>query len=350
MVSGWSSLSTLLLCCQPHLALALHSAHAHTSRPPACTPPHILTRTRPHIPHQGGESAFIASMCRCRRWESRGGKSNAYFAKTRDDRYIVKSLSKVGQRKGGQRVGFVFIILVFSVGSQEGRSRQLLAWSGWGTAGLHAACHGAAGDIGCRRLLSPNHRRIVSTSRLLRCPAPRHPDTPTFPALPDPLVIPLQSEKASFMSFAPHYFAYMGKRMLDTAAPNPTCLAKVLGVFSVTFKPQPNTAGLDGLGGGGPGGAAGGPGGPGGAGGASAALIKELKDRVRAGRLGLDPFRRVGVLYLGRVGTCLAGELASLPASAVTRSVADPPVPSNCALSPSPAPSTPAPLPLLPLP
>lgn len=33
-------------------------------------------------------------MC-CRRWESRGGKSNAYFAKTRDDRYIVKSLSKV---------------------------------------------------------------------------------------------------------------------------------------------------------------------------------------------------------------------------------------------------------------
>ncbi len=83
------------------------------------------------------------------------------------------------------------------------------------------------------------------------------------------------------MSFAPHYFAYMGKRMLDTAAPNPTCLAKILGVFSVTFKPQPNTAGLDGLGGGGPGGAAGGPGGSGGA--ASAALIKELKDRVGLG-------------------------------------------------------------------
>lgn len=45
---------------------------------------------------QGGEGAFIASLMRCRRWQSRGGKSNAYFAKTRDERYIVKSLSKVG--------------------------------------------------------------------------------------------------------------------------------------------------------------------------------------------------------------------------------------------------------------
>lgn len=44
---------------------------------------------------QGGEAAFVASMCRCKRWESRGGKSNAYFAKSRDDRYIIKSLSKV---------------------------------------------------------------------------------------------------------------------------------------------------------------------------------------------------------------------------------------------------------------
>ena len=42
----------------------------------------------------GGEAAFLASMSRCRRWDTRGGKSNAYFAKTRDDRYIVKQLSK----------------------------------------------------------------------------------------------------------------------------------------------------------------------------------------------------------------------------------------------------------------
>lgn len=45
---------------------------------------------------QGGEAAFVTSLCRCRKWSQRGGKSNAYFAKTRDDRYIVKSLSKVG--------------------------------------------------------------------------------------------------------------------------------------------------------------------------------------------------------------------------------------------------------------
>lgn len=42
----------------------------------------------------GGERAFVASLSRCRTWMSRGGKSNAYFAKTRDDRYIVKQLSK----------------------------------------------------------------------------------------------------------------------------------------------------------------------------------------------------------------------------------------------------------------
>jgi hypothetical protein len=42
----------------------------------------------------GGEAAFVNSLSRCRKWASRGGKSNAYFAKTRDDRFIIKSLSK----------------------------------------------------------------------------------------------------------------------------------------------------------------------------------------------------------------------------------------------------------------
>lgn len=44
---------------------------------------------------QGGEVSYIASLSRCVRWAQRGGKSNAYFAKTRDDRYIIKSVSKV---------------------------------------------------------------------------------------------------------------------------------------------------------------------------------------------------------------------------------------------------------------
>ncbi|KAK9819645.1 hypothetical protein WJX72_000689 [[Myrmecia] bisecta] len=42
----------------------------------------------------GGERAFLASLSRCRKWTSRGGKSGSYFAKTRDDRYVVKQLSK----------------------------------------------------------------------------------------------------------------------------------------------------------------------------------------------------------------------------------------------------------------
>lgn len=35
---------------------------------------------------QGDESEFLASISRCRRWYSKGGKSNVYFAKTIDDR------------------------------------------------------------------------------------------------------------------------------------------------------------------------------------------------------------------------------------------------------------------------
>lgn len=42
----------------------------------------------------GGESAFLAALTRCRKWENRGGKSGSYFAKTLDDRYIIKQLSK----------------------------------------------------------------------------------------------------------------------------------------------------------------------------------------------------------------------------------------------------------------
>ena len=42
----------------------------------------------------GGESAYLASMSRCSNWASQGGKSSAWFAKTRDDRYVVKQLSR----------------------------------------------------------------------------------------------------------------------------------------------------------------------------------------------------------------------------------------------------------------
>lgn len=42
----------------------------------------------------GGEPAFLASISRCRKWASRGGKSAVYFARTMDKRYIVKQLSR----------------------------------------------------------------------------------------------------------------------------------------------------------------------------------------------------------------------------------------------------------------
>ena len=34
----------------------------------------------------GGEAAFLASISRCRKWASRGGKSSAYFARSCDKR------------------------------------------------------------------------------------------------------------------------------------------------------------------------------------------------------------------------------------------------------------------------
>jgi hypothetical protein len=41
-----------------------------------------------------GDETFIHSLLRCRKWETKGGKSNAYFAKTLDDRFLGKQMSK----------------------------------------------------------------------------------------------------------------------------------------------------------------------------------------------------------------------------------------------------------------
>ena len=38
--------------------------------------------------------SVLRSLCRCARWDSTGGKSGAYFAKTCDDRFVVKGLSR----------------------------------------------------------------------------------------------------------------------------------------------------------------------------------------------------------------------------------------------------------------
>ncbi|KAE8707989.1 1-phosphatidylinositol-3-phosphate 5-kinase FAB1B [Hibiscus syriacus] len=40
------------------------------------------------------ELDFIRSLSRCRKWKAQGGKSNVFFAKTSDDRFIVKQVTK----------------------------------------------------------------------------------------------------------------------------------------------------------------------------------------------------------------------------------------------------------------
>ena len=43
---------------------------------------------------EGGQPVFTACLNRCKKWLSRGGKSAVYFAKTRDERYVVKQLTR----------------------------------------------------------------------------------------------------------------------------------------------------------------------------------------------------------------------------------------------------------------
>ncbi|KAI4381477.1 hypothetical protein MLD38_007546 [Melastoma candidum] len=37
---------------------------------------------------------FLRSLCRCKRWNAQGGKSNVYFAKSLDERFIIKQVTK----------------------------------------------------------------------------------------------------------------------------------------------------------------------------------------------------------------------------------------------------------------
>lgn len=40
------------------------------------------------------EQHYIASLSRCRNWDAKGGKSKSFFAKTLDDRFIIKEIKK----------------------------------------------------------------------------------------------------------------------------------------------------------------------------------------------------------------------------------------------------------------
>ncbi|KAF8390965.1 hypothetical protein HHK36_023265 [Tetracentron sinense] len=41
------------------------------------------------------ELDFIRSLCRCKKWGAQGGKSNVFFAKTLDDQFFIKQVSKL---------------------------------------------------------------------------------------------------------------------------------------------------------------------------------------------------------------------------------------------------------------
>lgn len=43
---------------------------------------------------EGGEKSFLTSIGRCKPWSAQGGKSNVFFAKTLDERYIVKQMNR----------------------------------------------------------------------------------------------------------------------------------------------------------------------------------------------------------------------------------------------------------------
>lgn len=40
------------------------------------------------------ELVYISSISRCKLWNAQGGKSNAFFAKSMDDRFIIKEIKK----------------------------------------------------------------------------------------------------------------------------------------------------------------------------------------------------------------------------------------------------------------
>jgi 1-phosphatidylinositol-3-phosphate 5-kinase len=43
----------------------------------------------------GVEDMFVKSLARCIKWDATGGKSGSIFMKTRDDRFVIKQLSRM---------------------------------------------------------------------------------------------------------------------------------------------------------------------------------------------------------------------------------------------------------------
>lgn len=66
------------------------------------------------------ELDYIASLSRCRNWDAKGGKSKSFFAKTLDDRFIIKEIKKteLDSFLGFSSVYFKYMRESFESGSQ----------------------------------------------------------------------------------------------------------------------------------------------------------------------------------------------------------------------------------------
>lgn len=60
----------------------------------------------------GGNISFLTSLRNCQHWSSSGGKSNVYFAKSSDNRYIIKQITPSEKASFTEFAGDYFELMV----------------------------------------------------------------------------------------------------------------------------------------------------------------------------------------------------------------------------------------------
>ncbi|KAJ6383631.1 hypothetical protein OIU78_027006 [Salix suchowensis] len=78
------------------------------------------------------ELDYIASLSRCKNWDAKGGKSKSFFAKTLDDRFIIKEIKKTEFESFGKFAPhyFQYMIDSFELGNQTCLAKVLGDLSG----------------------------------------------------------------------------------------------------------------------------------------------------------------------------------------------------------------------------
>lgn len=75
----------------------------------------------------GGNISFLNSLRNCQQWSSSGGKSNAYFAKSSDNRYIIKQITTSEKASFIEFAGDYFNHMIVALQNQDSRSPSCLA-------------------------------------------------------------------------------------------------------------------------------------------------------------------------------------------------------------------------------